>query len=355
MKKLLWLLFTLLCAGHTFAGQTRFYKANHTYIQYTGRVDYGNPMKPKFWASGAYVQFIFKGSYCAVQLNDEMLWGNVLNYLEIKIDDQPAYRIRLTGKENHVVLAKNLPKGNHTVLICKNSEAENGYVEMVGVTCEELVKPMAKPKRKIEFIGDSITCGAGSDESEVKCGTKGSSWHDQHNAYFAYGPTTARALKAQWHLSSVSGIGLMHSCCGKKIVMPPVFDKINLAGDTVKWDFSRYQPDVVTICLGQNDGIQDSVKFTSAYIGFVKELRGYYPQAKLILLSSPMASDELKAALIRYINAVTTSLRQSGEKNIGSCFFSRKSFKGCGGHPSLAEHEQIAEELTAYLKKSMKW
>lgn len=354
MKKILYLLFMLVPIS-VLANETKFYQANHSFVQYTGRFDFSNPFKPKVWASGAYVHVKFSGTFCAVKINDEMLWGKVLNYLEIKVDDQPAYRIRLTGKENELVLAKNLPKGNHTVLICKNSEAENGYIEFVGFSCDKLLKPDAKPSRKLEFIGDSITCGAGSDESEVKCETPGASWHDQHNAYFAYGPTTARSLNAQWHLSSVSGIGLMHSCCEKKIVMPQVFDKVSLAKDTIAWNFSRYQPDVVTVCLGQNDGIQDSVKFTAAYISFAKKLRAYYPKAKLVLLSSPMAGEKLKAALVKYINAVTAALGKDGETNIGSYFFAKQSRSGCGSHPSLTEHKQIAEELTAYLKKEMKW
>ncbi len=354
MKQLFWLFLTLLTL-HASAKETKFYEANHPFVQYTGRFDYTNPVKPKVWASGAYAQIKFKGTSCSLRINDEMLWGKVLNYLEIKVDDKPAYRIRLTGKENEIVLAKELPEGVHTILICKNSEAENGYIEFIGFNCDELLEPDPKPARKLEFIGDSITCGAGSDESEVKCETPGASWHDQHNAYFAYGPTTARALKAQWHLSSVSGIGLMHSCCDKKIVMPQVFDKVSLAKDSIAWDFKRYQPDVVTVCLGQNDGIQDSVKFTTAYVAFVKQLRGYYPKAKLVLLSSPMASEKLKATLVKYIDAVTSKLRKDGEKNIGSYFFNKQSRSGCGSHPSLAEHQQIAEELTAYLQKEMKW
>lgn len=355
MNKFLCLLGLILLFVSAGAKASKFYEANHPFVQYTGRFDFSNSLKPKAWASGAYVQIKFSGSSCSLKINDEMLWGKVLNYLEIKVDDQPAYRIRLTGKENELVLAKDLPQGEHTVLICKNSEAENGYIEFVGFTCEKLLNPDEKPAKKIEFIGDSITCGAGSDESEVKCETPGASWHDQHNAYFAYGPTTARSLNAQWHLSSVSGIGLMHSCCDKKIVMPQVFDKVSLAKDAIAWDFKRYQPDVVTVCLGQNDGVQDSVKFTTAYISFVKKLRGYYPKAKLVLLSSPMANEKLKAALVKYINAVTNSLRKEGEQNIGSYFFAKQSRSGCGSHPSLAEHKQIAAELTAYLQKEMKW
>ena len=330
-----------------------FYPGNHSFIQYTGRVDFSNAAKPKFWASGAYLQIKFSGTFCTLQINDEMLWGTIHNYLEIKVDDQPAYRIQLKDKENSVTLAQGLRKGEHTIIICKNTEFENGFVEIVGVTCDKLLKPNPKQKRKLEFIGDSITCGAASDESEIKC-DKGQ-WHDQHNAYMAYGPTTARNLNAQWHLSSVSGIGLMHSCCDKKIIMPQVFDKINMAKDSIKWDFKLYQPDVVTVCLGQNDGVQDSIQFTSAYVKFAKSLRSYYPNAKLVFLSSPMASKELKAALVRYISAVKENLKLSGDTNTGAYFFAKQYSKGCGGHPSVAEHKQIGAELTTYLKKIMRW
>jgi hypothetical protein len=221
------------------------------------------------------------------------------------------------------------------------------------VYCDYLVKPSPKPKRKIEFIGNSITCGASSDMSEVPCG-KGV-WHDQHNAYMAYGPVTARGLNAQWHLSSVSGIGLIHSCCNLDITMPPVFDKIELRGDSIPWDFKRYQPDVVTICLGQNDGIQDSLKFSTAYIAFIRQLRKHYPKAQLVLLTSPMADDKLKTFLKDQINGLLNFLHKEGDKKISKYFFSRSYNSGCDYHPSLEEHQLIAAELSGYLKKLMRW
>ncbi len=58
----------------------------------------------------------------------------------------------------------------------------------------------------IEFIGNSITCGAAADPSEVPCGT--GVYHDQHNAYYAYGPRVARALAANYIVRSVSGSGI---------------------------------------------------------------------------------------------------------------------------------------------------
>ncbi|MES2651112.1 MAG: SGNH/GDSL hydrolase family protein [Bacteroidota bacterium] len=357
MKKIYFILFLLVAVNTCFALKNKpvFYSADDSKIQYIGRVDFSNSLKPKMWASGAYVIIKFSGTFCELDINDEVIYGSVHNYLEIKVDNQASYRIQLKNKENKITLAKDLPKGEHTIIICKNTEFENGYVEIVGFTCEKLLVPPAMQKRKMEFIGDSITCGFGSDESEIGCGTKGGQWYDQHNAFNAYGPITARSLNAQYHLSSVSGIGLIHSCCDKKILMPQVFDKINMAKNELSWDFNRYQPDVVTVCLGQNDGVQDSTAFCSAYVKFAQTLRDYYPKAKLVFLTSPMADKILKAALVKYITAVKETLAKQGEKNIGAYFFKKQSTKGCGSHPSLVEQKEIATELTAYLKKEMKW
>jgi hypothetical protein len=48
------------------------------------------------------------------------------------------------------------------------------------------------------------------------------------------------------------------------------------------WPIIVGQPDVVTICLGQNDGVQDSTAFCSAYLRFIGQLRHVYPNAQLI-------------------------------------------------------------------------
>ncbi|RYE16974.1 MAG: acetyl xylan esterase, partial [Sphingobacteriaceae bacterium] len=206
---------------------------------------------------------------------------------------------------------------------------------------------------KIEYIGDSITCGTGSDLSTVDC-DKGQ-WYDQHNAYMSYGPTSARSLNAQWVLSSVSGIGLIHSCCDMKLLMPQVFDKVNQRQDTIKWNFSRYQPDVVTICLGQNDGVQDSAKFTNAYISFIKNIRSHYPAASIVCLTSPMGDFTLTKALKNYLTGIVNAVNKSGDKNVSKYFFSKRFMHGCGTHPDLAEHQVMAMEVASYIKKLKKW
>jgi len=347
------LLISLLISNNLSAQKTvTFYSANNSNIQYIGRIDFTNPKLPRFWQPGVYINFKFSGNRCEVILNDENLWGKNFNYLEIVLDGK-AKRIQTKTAKDTINLSEGLSDGVHTLTICKNTEANIGYLELVGIKCYELLKSDPKPKRKIEFIGNSITCAASSDMSEIPCG-KGV-WQDQHNAYMGYAAVTSRTLNAQYHLSAVSGIGLMHSCCSMDIVMPPVFDKVSMRNDTINWDFSKYQPDVVTVCLGQNDGIQDSTAFCDNYISFIEQLRAYYPKAELILLSSPMASGDLKNFMVSSLIAVKKKINSEGDKKVATFFFAKSYTGGCDYHPSLAEHTLIAKELTVAIRKIMKW
>ena len=330
-----------------------FFAADNKNIQYTGRINFNNPVKPRFWQPGVYIKAKFEGTYCSIIVNDEIPGGASHNYLEVVVDDTLLFRLKTKGTTDTITVAKNLQNGTHTIAVCKNTEAGIGYLEFVGFLCNQILPMPEKPIHKLEFIGNSITCGTGSDISEIPCGQ--GLWQDQHNAYLSYGPTVARTLNAQWQLSSVSGIGLIHSCCNMTVTMPQVFDKINMRDNKVGWNFKNYQPDAVTVCLGQNDGIQDSVIFCSAYVDFIKKLRSHYPTAQIVCLTSPMGDAQLTAAHKNYLTGIVDYLSKNGDNKVSKYFFSKRFHNGCGDHPDLAEHAEIAKELSAYLQTFLGW
>lgn len=330
-----------------------FFPADHSAFRYTGRIDFTNAKAPRFWAAGVYVQTIFKGTFCEIEVRDEVLYGNSHNYIEVSIDGKEPLRIKTSGRTNTIMLATDLPKGEHTITISKGTEALIGYLEFVGMRCEALVQSTVKTKRRIEFIGDSITSGMGSEFFVIPCDS--GQWYDQHSAWFSYGAITARTLQADYHLTSESGIGMVHSCCEKPFTMPRVFNKMNLALDSIEWNFSRFQPDVVSICLGQNDGIQDSLLFTAAYVKFIQAVRKVYPTTQIICLTSPMADAQLRKVLSNYLQGIVAHSRKSGDSKIDMHIFQTSNTEGCGYHPSKQQHQQIAKELVLYLKDKMKW
>ncbi len=319
-------------------------------FKYVGRFDFTDVKRPRVHAPGAYVFFKFKGTYVEVEVYDQQQWGNQ-NYLEIIIDGKRE-RIQTQYKKN-TLRYDGLADTEHTFMLVKDTEAGIGYIEFGGARCDQLIAPGDLPTRKLEFIGNSITCGTGADLSAVACGA--GNWFDQHNAYMSYGPRVARSLNAQWHLSSVSGIGLVHSCCDMGYVISNVFDKTSLLNGSANWDFIRYIPDAVCITLGQNDGVQDSTVFCTAYVNFIKFIRTKYPDAHVICLTSPMDGGSLSAALAKYGQAVAGYFNANGDAKVHYYAYTRGWNSGCDTHPNLDEHAEIAAELEVKLKQVLGW
>src|SRR6185295_11759517 len=113
-------------------GKGTFFEADHPYIQYTGRIDFSNPKRPRFWQPGVYITAKFTGASCTFVVNDEILWGNSHNYIDVIVDGKRT-RIQTTGKTDTIVAAVALNEGPHTLVICKDTEAGIGYLEFVGL------------------------------------------------------------------------------------------------------------------------------------------------------------------------------------------------------------------------------
>lgn len=324
------------------------FTGDHAVISYVGRFDFSDPKHPKVWNPGAYIQFRFKGSKCIVNLNDEFLYGSYHNYVTIVVDGKSPKRVRLDQQVNELLIAEDLDNGEHDVLICKDTESNIGFIQLASIECEALVQQPKTKKKVIEFIGDSITCGNGSDTSKIKCGE--GQWYDQHNAYLAYGPVVARKFNFDYLLSSFSGIGMAHSCCNIKEQMPDIYDHINLDKHGKKWKNTTHIPDVVCITLGQNDGVLKGNTYLNAYLSFVQHLRALYPKAQIVCCSSPMASNDLKAYHAVMIPKIVKMLQSSGDEAIHAFLYSGQYRSGCGSHPTVSQHQEMASELAGFLE-----
>jgi len=321
-------------------------------IEYIGRFDFSDSEKPKVWNPGAYFRFAFEGSRCELTLIDEFKYGTYNNFITIVVDGGEPKRIKLSGRINELLVADGLSDGKHEVLVCKDTESNIGFIQLTQIRCKELLPVKKHKKLVIEFIGDSITCGNGNDTVAIPC-DKGE-WYDQHNAYLAFGPVTARALNADYLLSSYSGIGVYKSCCGIKYQIDDIYHQLDLKPLGRAWTNTNLTPDLVCITLGQNDGVVDKPeKFISAYLRFLKMIRKTYPHAEIVCCSSPMASNELKVFHAKYVPAIVDKAKRHGEKQISYFLYHGQYRSGCGSHPTLSEHAAMSAELVGYLKNTI--
>ena len=314
-------------------------------------------------SSASHLGFTFKGTECQVSAYITDADGH--NYLQYELDGVYQKRVRITGKDNQPVVIKATGNGTHTLWIFKATEAHSGPIYIEKVTGREL-KAIERPKVPlIEFIGNSITCGAAADPSEVSCG-KGV-YHDQHNAYAAYGPRVARALKTNFILSSVSGIGIYRNWNSDGPTMPQVYDKADFFAEGSRlWNFETYTPDIVSIALGTNDfsngdGIRprspfDSAIFVSTYINFVQHVKSKYPKAQIALLSSPMIQGDRRILLQNCLTRVKQHINNlhPEDRQVATFFFKPMEAQGCTGHPNVEDHAALAEEAALFFEGLLK-
>lgn len=97
---------------------------------------------------------------------------------------------------------------------------------------------------------------------------------------------------------------------------------------------------------------------TEGYRSFVKKLRAVYPHAKLVLLTGSMMNGKPLDDVKKAMDTVVGEMNSQGDKEIYRFDMSPQTGSlgiGASYHPSMRQHQKMASELTAFLKKLMKW
>ena len=353
--KILFFFFFLLCS----AQKTEIKKPVYSYL---GRVELLESNKVLLIGSAASVTFNFKGNSCDISLQSVDSIAHH-NYVSLELDGEYIGRLKVEkGVMQSFPIEITKKKNTHCLTIYKATEASNGGV-LFGGTTAKLTQINPENKKKIEFIGDSITCGFGNDTAAIPCRT--GEWYDQHNAYLSYGSVLSRALNADCVLSSVSGIGMYRNWNDEhkeESIMPDVYENLYLNKDNSKpYDFA-FQPDLVSICLGTNDlsdgdGKKERLpfnekKYVSNYIAFIKMVYKHAPNTRIVLLNSPMVSGDRNVTLLRCLKKVIHAFENDTQhKTIALFEFKPMKPNGCNSHPDIADDKIMADQLTPFFKK----
>ncbi len=250
---------TASAAGETVA-------ANDARIRYLGRWDITDGVASGYFESG--LELAFTGTSIAVDFAAKS------GYL-YQIDGG-AYT-DLTSAKGIQILAQGLDNGEHTLKLY--ARFEGACPRIAGYRLDDgaqLKTPAEKPT--VEFIGDSITVGwVGRDYPR----------HNQFGSSYAL----LAGEKLGWNATAVAfgGITLVPgSGSPDSGGMPARYLRLGeySAGEAAEksWDTARYTPDTVVINLGTNDSAADA-DFETAYVAFLEQLRGYYPEARLAAMT----------------------------------------------------------------------
>jgi hypothetical protein len=335
---------------------------NNTFL-YQGRVEKLPNNNVILIGTASSVSFNFTGNECSISLQSIDSWEHH-NYVSLVLDGKYIGKLRIEkGEAQSYPIKITSNKKVHTLEIYKTTEAHSGGILFAGTTAK-LTSISAKKKKKIEFIGDSITCGAASDPSDVPC-DKGE-YFDHHNGYYAYGPVLSRAIGVDYLLSSVSGIGMYRNWNDEnkdEAIMPDVYQNLYLTKDNSKpkYDFA-FQPDIISIALGTNDfsggdGKKERLpfnpeKYVSNYVNFIKMLYKHNPKSQIVITNSPMVGGERAIIFEDCLNKVKNAFAEDKtHKQILIFKFKPMTPKGCLGHPDVADHKVLAAEYAPFLKK----
>ena len=297
-------------------------------------------------------------------------------YFMAQIDQAEPFKVAFRSeRDSMVALATALPDGQHTVRLMYIIEGYEFYPEFWGFildTGKTLVDAPALPTRKIEFIGNSITCGYGNEGLKKEEGFE----YETENHYYSYASITARKLNAQHWVVARSGIGAYRNYGEAKTgsprsCMPVQYEYVGYAFDlklrdeasflSEKWDFSRYQPDVVCINLGTNDlstKPYDLELLKQGYQKLLSMIRQHNPKAKIVFLTGSMLYNQELKEQKQVLDEVTAEAHKAGDKEVYRFDMepiSDVTFYGNDWHPNVYQDEKMADELTPFLRQLMNW
>ncbi len=355
---------TIGISGEEMAGNR--IAANDANIQYYGRWDRSDPAVAVAGWGAVYIKASFRAASCAVLLED----GE--NNFWYKIDDG-EWQALVTDKRRQYALGRGLPAAEHTLTLVRRSEGSFGLSKFKGFVLDaagKLLAPPSRPKRRLEFIGDSLTAGYGNEGKQ----------QDRHtqNGYMAYGPQTARLLDAEWHVEARSGIG-MYKTLGDNLPpsQPVISDYFPCTyfswhlPSAPHWDFSSWQPHGVVLALGSNDfiGAEPSKRdFSKAYDEFLSYLRGKCPEAHIFCLGPFLFQYGTESPWDRCRTYIREVVEKSGDKRIhfidpcngsntgaGHWLKGPDDYIGDWTHPTVAGNTKIAERLAPIIREKLGW
>ncbi|HEX8825586.1 MAG TPA: GDSL-type esterase/lipase family protein, partial [Archangium sp.] len=323
------------------------YAADDPKLQYVGRMDFSvpndptEPQGPRYAFPGTTVRFRCNCTGVDVAFKDLGTGDaqNTINFVNVIVDGKTEATVELKRGDPQILKgARNLMKGEHTIEIVKRTDSAAGTVQFIGVSLQGIMlDPPPPPEKRLEFIGDSVTCGYGNElriDDPKYIGYRSKN----QDISKAYGSLLGRRFNAEVFHTCLQGRGIYRDTAGDtNQALPPFYPRLFPdADDSPRWDFEQFVPDVIVINLGLNDfstpdesGLptapSDPQAFKDAYAAFIRELFMYYqtnPNLQIVCAVGPMLNDfypEKRAHWTRiqqYVSEMVEEVRAAGYTNV---------------------------------------
>lgn len=325
--------------------------------------------------SGSGIEFSYEGQYLEICLSGDDHTAALTDHarIAIYIDGERVVDAMIRSpQQSYTVLDEPAPR-NCTVRLIKLSEAPMSIVGIRQLVMDDAAKIQPAPAKphRIEFIGDSITCGYGTDDDDMSH-TFSTATEDVTKAY-AY--RTAQILDADYSIVSYSGYGVYSGFTAENTdtrnvaeLVPPYYPLVGFSRGTylgravtmTDWDFRLFEPELIVLNLGTNDNSycgndpQRQADFISFYHDFLTLIHEKNPNAYLLCVYGLM-NHELSSSVQK---AVDLYRQSSGSERIAFLLLPTQTDTDgyvVDFHPSLNTHRKTASAVAAKIREIMGW
>ena len=324
------------------------------HLQIVGRIDRSDPkVVPLHW-SGSLVRANFNGTSLALRLSaTPNLSGkpdpNWAQYLWVIVDgqDDKAVQIKVEEAEKDYPVMAGLKDGEHSLLIVKKTEAFSGDTLLSQIILDRgkgLSEPPQARRRRIQFIGDSLTCAYGVDCEGRPCEKDSAN----ENAYHSWARVLADRFNADHHIIAQTGIGLRLGYTDR--LLGEVIDGLRLSDFGATWDASRWQPDLVILCFFGNDAdfgpnaANTVSQYKQSYVELIQQVRKSNPQAVILCTMGSWATDPK----LPWVGIYNDAVREMNTAFKDSRVFAMPKgikYTGIKTHPKIKDQIAIAGEV----------
>lgn len=321
--------------------------------------------------SASSIEFFFTGTHLSARIRTDRADDDIQRgYLGVFVNgtftkkimlDKPEADYDVFDQAEYTYSDKAVP----VIRIMRFSESNFGKAGLISVTHDGEIKRTPDKSLKIEFIGDSITCGYGVEGVFMKETFSTAT----ENPYRAYSMKTVNALDADFSFCAWSGNGIVTTWIPPERdipdtsvpLMPVVYRYTDIAGalfqcvnPAPQYDFDSFQPDIVVVNLGTNDQSYTRFKedrvadFGTRYGEFIRFVRSKRPNALIVGCLGVMGQDlcdeeEKQFMLLKDTKAHFLRIDEQKEED----------GIGIDSHPSETTHTKFAERLVSFIKEKL--
>lgn len=306
-----------------------------------GRVRYGWP--------GTGVRVRFRGTALWLTMDDHA------RYHDVRVDDREPERLGTRPGERRYAVARDLPEGEHTVVIRRRTEGHVGPTELIAVETDGELLPAPPPALRMEVVGDSITAGYGNEGRSRYCKFTPKT----ENHLRSYAALAAAEVGAELSAIAWSGKGVARNYGGELVEpLPAIYGRSVPTEPASRW-VERAPADVVLVNLGTNDFSTDAdptaEEFVAAYVALLEAVRARHPDAPILCTVAPLLDADERAVAEAYIDQALALRVHAGDASLRRIELHEDARGwGCDWHPSAATHAAMAERLVPALEDALR-